>query len=214
MHSLNSSHSTNAARWIRPVVAAVAMLPIHGALGGDLLGLYVGGSVGQSHVQATGEAFNGSFAVSEAQFSANHSAYKFVAGLRPISPLGVEVAYIDFGHPTGTIATPGKTAAADATMKGAAAFGVWYLPVPIVDVYVKAGLARLQSKVASQSQGPELCIPCVSFFEVSRTNTSGAAGAGAQFKLGSWAVRGEYERFNAAGGNPGLFSLGLTWTFL
>jgi hypothetical protein len=26
-------------------------------------------------------------------------------------------------------------------------------------------------------------------------------------------VRGEYERFNAAGGNPGLFSLGFTWTF-
>jgi hypothetical protein len=27
-------------------------------------------------------------------------------------------------------------------------------------------------------------------------------GAGAQFKFGSLAVRGEYERFSAAGGNP------------
>jgi hypothetical protein len=46
------------------------------------------------------------------------------------------------------------------------------------------------------------------------TNTGLAAGAGAQFKFGSLSVRGEYERFSAAGGNPSLFSLGLTWTFL
>jgi len=46
-----------------------------------------------------------------------------------------------------------------------------------------------------------------------RTNTGFAAGAGAQFKLGSWAVRAEYERFNAAGANPSLVSLGVTWTF-
>ena len=37
---------------------------------------------------------------------------------------------------------------------------------------------------------------------------------GAQFKLGAWAVHAEYERFNAAGGNPNLVSLGVTWTFL
>jgi len=47
----------------------------------------------------------------------------------------------------------------------------------------------------------------------SATNTSLAAGAGAQVKLGAWALRAEYERFNVAGGNPGLASLAATWTF-
>lgn len=46
-----------------------------------------------------------------------------------------------------------------------------------------------------------------------RTNTGFAGGAGTQFKIGSFAVRGEYERFNAAGGNPSLLSLGITWRF-
>jgi hypothetical protein len=29
--------------------------------------------------------------------------------------------------------------------------------------------------------------------------------------LGNWAVRGEYERFDAAGANPALLSLGMTY---
>ena len=33
-------------------------------------------------------------------------------------------------------------------------------------------------------------------------------------KFGAWAVRAEYERFNAAGGNPTLVSLGIMWIFL
>jgi opacity protein-like surface antigen len=46
-----------------------------------------------------------------------------------------------------------------------------------------------------------------------RANVGFAAGAGAQFKIGSLAVRGEYERFNAAGGNPGLLTVGIIWKF-
>ena len=55
--------------------------------------------------------------------------------------------------------------------------------------------------------------PNCALFRLDRTNTSFAAGAGAQYKLGAFAVRAEYERFNAAGGNPSLISLGFTWTF-
>jgi hypothetical protein len=97
-----------------------------------------------------------------------------MVGLRPISLVGAEVAYVDFGDPNGTVGTIPLGGAvpisADVKMKGAAAFGVLYLGLAI--------------------------------------------GAGAQFKFGSMAMRGEYERFSAAGSNPSLFSLGLTWTFL
>jgi opacity protein-like surface antigen len=56
--------------------------------------------------------------------------------------------------------------------------------------------------------------PNCALFRLDRTNTNFAAGAGVQVKFCSWAARAEYERFNAAGGNPSLVSLGLTRKFL
>jgi len=134
-----------------------------------------------------------------------------MVGLRPISLLGAELAYVDFGHPSrlnGIFAT-------DVTMKGAAAFGIFYLPVPLFDIYAKAGAARLQSTVGVQLVCPPstVCIAIATPRPISRTNTSFAGGAGVQYKLGHFGVRGEYERFNAAGANPYLLSLGATWTF-
>ena len=190
--------------------AALALeLPSAAARADDLLGLYLGGGVGQSRVDANGAQF------SYGSFRENHSAFKGLVGIRPIPLVGAEVEYIDFGHPRGTLGG----SPADVALKGAAAFGVGYVPLPIGAVFVKAGLARLRSTV----NGVELVAvpvcnpgPCtgVPLFSLSRTDTSFAAGAGVQFKVLSWAIRAEYERFHAAGGNPGLASVGFTWTFL
>jgi opacity protein-like surface antigen len=187
------------------VVLIVAVLPTHRSLADDLLGLYVGGAVGQSQVEAN--------VPSVGDFKENHSAFKVIGGIRPISVVGAELSYIDFGHPSGNI----NSAQSDVSEKGADAFGVLYLPVPVVDVFVKAGLARLQTTANSVRVGIGTCPmtnPNCALFRLDRTNTSFAAGAGAQFKLGAFAVRAEYERFNAAGGNPSLVSLGFTWTLL
>jgi opacity protein-like surface antigen len=187
------------------VVFVMAVLPTGYAFADDLLGLYVGGAAGQSQVEAN--------APSIGDFKQNHSAFKVIAGIRPISLIGAELSYIDFGHPSGSI----NAVSSNVSEKGADAFGVLYLPVPVVDVFVKAGLARLQSTLTSVKGGIGTCTitnPNCALFRLDRTNTSFAAGAGAQVKFGSWAVRAEYERFNAAGGNPSLVSLGLTWTFL
>jgi opacity protein-like surface antigen len=143
-------------------------------------------------------------------FRENHSAFQLMAGVRPISLLGAEVDYMDFGHPGGSL----NGAPASATLKGAAAFGLLYLPVPVIDIYAKAGLARLQSSLGGVSAVQPACVPCaLSLFRLDRTNTHFAAGAGAQYKLGAFALRAEYEYFNAGGANPGLVSLGITWTF-
>jgi hypothetical protein len=99
-------------------------------------------------------------------------------------------------------------------MKGAAAFGVLYLPVPIVDVFLKAGFARLESTVNGSICSPCACDFCRPSFQQKRTNTSGAGGVGIQYRFGSLGVRAEYEQFNAAGGNPSLLSAGVTWSFL
>jgi opacity protein-like surface antigen len=188
------------------VVSSFALLPAQQVLAGDILGLYIGGAVGQSQVEAN--------VPSVGEFKENHSAFKVIAGIRPISLIGAELSYIDFGHPNGSI----NVSPANVSEKGADAFAVLYLPVPVVDVFVKAGLARIQSTSNSVLPGGFFCVRtvpnCAPLVRLDRTNTSFAGGAGAQFKLGTWAVRAEYERFNAAGGNPSLVSLGVTWTFL
>jgi hypothetical protein len=203
---MRRSFSSDVPTCSRPSVVVTLMLiamPIRLAHAENLLGLYVGGAAGQSQVEAT--------APYDANFNENHSAFKFMVGIRPISLVGFEIAYDDFGHPSrknGFFAT-------DVTMKGESAFGVLYLPVPIVDVFLKSGLARIDSTattniVCSPGQGcPEIASP----EPERRTNVGFAGGAGAQFKIGSLAVRGEYERFNAAGGNPSLLSAGIIWKF-
>ena len=56
-------------------------------------------------------------------------------------------------------------------------------------------------------------------YRYDQTSTNLACGAGMQVKvassrrLGSLAVRIEYERFTFAGENPFLASLGVNWTF-
>lgn len=143
-------------------------------------------------------------------FDERHAAFKVMLGARPISLAGAEIAYIDFGKPSGNLfGFP-----ADTSIRGAAGFGILYLPVPIVDVYAKVGIARLVSTVNGSVCSPCACGFCQHSFQLNRTNTSGAGGVGAQYKFGSWAVRAEYERFNAAGGNPRLLSAGITWSFL
>jgi opacity protein-like surface antigen len=54
----------------------------------------------------------------------------------------------------------------------------------------------------------------VSYDSRSSSDVGFAYGAGLQWKLGQWAVRGEYERFDAAGANPSLLSIGMTYWIL
>jgi len=189
------------------VLAAAA---VNQAAAADILGFYAGAAVGQSQV----ETGSGGIAPPPTDhFKENHSALKLMAGLRPIPLLGAELAYIDFGHPSGSLGG----ASADVRMKGLAAFGVLYLPVPVVDFYLKAGAARLQTTLngtvflACPVSLP-YCQPTAPF-RIDRTNTNFAAGAGAQIRFGSLAARAEYERFTTVGGNPALVSLGLVWMF-
>jgi opacity protein-like surface antigen len=191
----------------------LSAIPIREANATDPLGMYVGGAVGQSQVSAYADSASflpiGSGGAGE--FKENHAAFKAIVGIRPISLFGVELEYADLGHPSGNLfGYP-----ADASIKGTAAFGMLFLPVPVVDIYVKAGAARLQSTLSGIVPYLPLCGGCAPpRFEQDRTNTAFAAGAGAQYKFGSLAVRAEYERFSAAGEHPSVVWLGLTWTFL
>jgi hypothetical protein len=186
-------------------------------LADDLLGFYAGAAVGESHVR-TGKNIIGDTDY-EYPFDAQHSAWKVTAGIRPISPLGVELEYIDFGNPSSGLSNAAFGGLSKADQKAVSLFGLGYLPlsVPFLDVYGKLGIARLHTTATEVSPIPfcpagfTSCGP--STFNISDSSTNFAYGVGLQGKIGSLAIRAEYERISASGGNPDIFSLGVTWTF-
>jgi len=101
---------------------------------------------------------------------------------------------------------------ADASAKGAALFGVGYLPLPLplVDVYGKLGLARLDRKANGGFCGVD---GCGELFRLNRQETRFAWGTGAQMRVSQLALRVEYERISASGGDPDLVSIGANWQF-
>ena len=153
--------------------------------------------------------------------SKHHTGWKLLVGLRPISLIGAEFEYVDFGSPRAsyTPAAFGLGYTADMRAKAATAFGVLYapLPVPFLDVYGKAGLARLQTTVNANAGlgcfGPLLCPVHVGELHRDQTEVRFAYGAGTQVKLDRFAIRVEYERISASRGDPDLLSIGATRSF-
>lgn len=178
---------------------------------GDPLGFYLGGSIGEANVR-----LNQSVSDTATSFDEHHSGWKAMIGFRPISIVGAELEYIDFGKPTTTTTTEAGTTETEAQSKAAALFGMVYLPLPVpfLDVFGKAGYARLQTT------GDVVGVQCVTgapgcgtLFALDRTDARLAYGAGAQVKFANMAVRAEYERIDATTGDPDMLSLGLTWGF-
>jgi len=216
---------------LRSILAVIWLLPCSlvattVAHADDPLGFYIGGAYGQAHIRAQlGPAQSGGAILGE--FDGTHSAFQAMLGVRPVSFLGAEITYMDFGQRSFDFASrgggsvegaPGEVpTSAQASQKGEAAYALLYLPVPLMDVYLKAGLSRITTDTRATfvaagvdcvSESPNCNIINVSG---SSTDTSFAYGAGLQWKLGQWAVRGEYERFSAAGAHSTLLSIGMTF---
>jgi opacity protein-like surface antigen len=156
-------------------------------------GFYLGASLGQSNVQLEEQSL---------KFDGTDTAYKIIAGFRPLDWLGVEMNYVDFGNPDDSIG--------NATIKsdgnGVSAFAIGFLAVGPVDLFVKGGLINWDATIKSPS------LPALS---VDDSGTDFAYGAGVQFRFLSLSVRGEYEVFDIGSlDDANLLSVGVTWTFL
>ncbi len=209
-------------------IAVMMILGCHTVLAAPL-GFYIGAGFGHSKVGENvdfgdlGGGYPGPYNV-----SGGPTGWKLMVGIRPLSFLGAELAFIDFGSVKGNSvasisANPdrgGVTVTSTSHPKAAALYAVGYLPIPIphLDVFVKAGVARLKSDVRATGQvtcgfvNPLFCSTTpVALYSASRNSTKPAYGLGAQLKFGNLAVRAEYERIAAGNGDADLLSLGVTY---
>jgi Outer membrane protein beta-barrel domain len=171
---------------ITVTVTATAVLLGSGAAAAANTGFYLGGALGQSESGVRNSSFN---------FKDRDSGYKLIAGFRPLSLLALELNYVDLGK--------SSVSGAQAKTKAVDGFLVGYLPVPVIDIYGKLGLASWKTDAS---------VPGLSLHI---TGSDPAAGAGVQVHFGGLAARLEYEIFNAKEvAKPTLLSLGLTYTFL
>lgn len=187
---------------VAALFAAVAIQSMVPAQADEVLGVYVGGAIGQSEVQVDSVSFNG-----------HDAGWKALIGVRAVDVFGGEAEYVDLGRPHGTIAAGNV----QATATGPAVFGVAYLPLPLpyLDLYAKAGLANIQEKATvTLGSGVGTCAQGVSCAGFSRSESQFAWGAGSQIKSGSMAVRAEFEQFRLSGGNVSFATIGFYWTFL
>ena len=181
-----------------------------GARADDLLGYYFGGTYGKATVDASTGLVSG--------FGIHSSAYSVIAGWRPISELAAELQYLNFGRSSGTSLYRNSDVPLtnSASRKGEGAFGILYLPTPIVDFYMKAGLARLHSTattVVGTCPKGGVCPPLSNPLPVDSTGVGAAGGGGVMYRFRRLEVRAEYLRFAALGGNPYMVTGGFTYTF-
>jgi hypothetical protein len=199
-------------------VATAACLVSGAALAENPLGFYVGAGVGESTVRSDdlgdGYGYYGGY-------GDHHFAWKALVGIRPIPIVGAELEYIDFGHPGGDggYYDSYHYGGPDTHPRAIAAFAVGHLPLPLplLDVYAKAGAARLHTDVNGYD-GPgcpagQFCPPFVGVAARDAWDTRFAYGVGVQSTLWSVALRAEYERIDSPYGDPDLLTVGATWTF-
>jgi hypothetical protein len=154
----------------------------------------------------------------------NVVAWKVIAGIRPLPIIGAEVEYMDFGSANGNSGYYNNNYEFNANShpKATLLYGIGYLPLPLpfLDVYGKAGVARLQTNLTysscpSYSAGgagsPPTCNPVNYGFN--QWNDKFAYGAGVQAKFQDFAFRAEYERISSTYGDPDAFTVSVTWTF-
>ena len=121
--------------------------------------LYVGAGVGASNV---GNSYDYGY---YGGYHDDDVAWKAIVGIRPVPFVGAEAQWIDFGSGHGDNGYYGfgdYYANSISHPKAAVLYGVGYLPLPLpfLDVYGKAGVARLQTDLTTyQYTGGGYCPP-------------------------------------------------------
>ena len=162
---------------MRKLLALLALALAAGAAHADDGTFYIGAGIARDNLKD----------ITATASDLNSTNWKVWAGVRPVSVFAVEADYIDLGSQT--INNPASSTHVD--YKAFAGYAVGYLPIPVpyIDVFGKAGLARWNSSGGSS-------IPGGPFFSLSDEGTQFAWGIGTQVRVGNFGGRLEYENFS------------------
>ena len=139
----------------------------------------------------------------------DETSWKVLAGFRPISLFAVEADYLDLGSQTNSFVGGGNSHS-DAKAFAGYAVGFLPIPVPFLDVYGKAGVARWKLDGTASPT-----VPPGNLFAFSNQGTEFAWGLGAQAHIGNIGGRLEYENFNIPNtGGAKVFSLAVILSLL
>jgi hypothetical protein len=179
------------------------------------LGFYIGAGAGESQIRSDDSRYG-----FPGYYNDYQTAWQGFVGIRPIKLIGIEATYIDFGQPYRHNNYDFNVSGSDSHPTAPALFAVGYLPIPIpfVDVFGKAGAARLSTNLTDFVQQPCMTTgPCPYFVPASRhqvIDTRFAYGVGVQsrFPFGL-TIRGEYERISSPFGDPEALIVSALWQF-
>ena len=196
------------------MIAAGAVGTATPALADNPLGVYIGAGAGVSNVGNDNYPYNYGY---NGNFGSN-LVWKVMAGVRPISIVGAEVEYIDFGSNNGHDGYYGNSYyfGPNSHPKATVLYGVGYLPLPFIDVFGKLGAARLQTDITSFAYPPgyQNCGTCTPIpYRTDQSDNKFAYGVGVQTHFQDFAFRAEYEGITSQYGNPAAFTVGFSWTF-
>lgn len=199
-------------------IARVALLSLGtgAAAAGDLLGLQVGASAGVADW-----AINPPVAAGYPSLHHTGAGWKIFAESRPLSLLGAEISYADFGsrrqQPNqGSNSTAGVGADyARVTAFSAMVLGFLPLRLSTVDVYLKLGAAQLNDVNEQSGCVGDVAFgqPCLPIARARAWRTEPAYGAGSQLHMGHLALRAEFERIHRPAGSVSFGSIGAGWLF-
>lgn len=179
---------------MRKALLALALSLIAGAAHADNGLFYLGAGISRNSMSGITNA-------SLDYSSIDSTSWKAFVGLRPISVFAIEAGYVDLGSGRRTVIIPGvgtcvigqptcanSTSHSDASAFAGYAVGFLPIPLPFLDVFGKAGIARW--KLNGSALGPFSPPPTFS-----NSGTGFAWGAGTQLHVGNIGARLEYESF-------------------
>lgn len=196
-----SQRTIRFSRWSAGALAATTLVCAATAGAADN-GIYIGGSA----LEASAD-YDAQLAPFNAP-SEDSSGFKLIGGIRPLDRLGVEANYVslgeaDFALPVVCPAVVGFPCPDQISLetRAVSVSAVGYFTVPFADIFGRVGVARWATDLTAEG------------FESTERGTDPTFGAGAQLRLGGFAVRLEYERFKLADDAADAVSVGFTYTF-
>jgi hypothetical protein len=197
------------------ILAVGACAASTAALADNPAGFYLGAGVGYSTIRSDDSAYG-----LPGYYNDHQTAWKVIAGVRPIPFVGAEFEYIDFGQPSNDNGYYNTNYyGLDSHPRAAALFAVGYLPLPIpfFDIYGKAGVARLETDVTTTVTPActqmSTCSQLPYSYRHDETDNKFAYGVGVQSKFWGVSFRAEYERISSTYGDPDALTVSATWTF-